>query len=546
MKKNKNIVSAFLYLFIFIFIYFSLNPFVFNASTNNIEELPYLYKLLGFAPFTQDELVQYHTNQYTQITPYISLIVLLAKVFSLKDLLFLFFILYLITVSLLYISFKKVYKSISNTPDILIVLFIVLFNLILKIYYIIPNNRTLFFDFFDPEFITYPFLFFTIAFHISRNYYLSFLCLFLGTILHPLYTIPLLPAMLVCTIYDFYKKNIDEKLAVILFSLYSLAVIPYTLFLWLTSKQTINCGYDISFVPEILRGTHHHKIPLLFSLDRNTSTFFLFSILLSTIGYFIHKKKNKLKSMDSLLVINFSLIGLLLSISFIAEFARVPILVQLTPYRIGIVITVLSWILFTSSISNFFSRFTDKLNTYSSLVSPLVFIIVLVLFLSTLPNQCSDNISYDSQSRNEVISWINKNTSKDDLFLNYSDLDIRTEVLRSDYFNLRTCYLTGDGQILWYRRMLIYFNIPSNLPENDFFRIRDTLQNKHLITIRNVIQRSRTPIKYIILTKDKRNFSEVANLLNYKNENYTYNTDGLKNLFENKIYIVYKKIEATK
>ena len=84
-KQFKSIIF-FLGMAIFINFYYEINLFIFNPESNNPEELPLINKLMGLAPYTKDEFVQMMTSHFTQITPYITFIAEIGKLFKLNDL----------------------------------------------------------------------------------------------------------------------------------------------------------------------------------------------------------------------------------------------------------------------------------------------------------------------------------------------------------------------------------------------------------------------------------------------------------------------------
>lgn len=527
MLKNKFLLLV-IGLLTFINIYYELNPFAFNATTNNIEELPFIYKLTGLAEYPHDSYVKLHTSNFTQITPYVSFISLLVKMFELKDLTILFFTLHAIVLSLLYLSIRQIYKYLSDIPESLIMISILSLNLLLKVIYFIPNNRTLFYDFLDPEFLTYPLLLFTIGFHLKKRFLLAALYLFLATIVHPLYALPLIPALIISQI-----KNTRIHL------FYLLATLPYTIFLWAKSRQTINSNLDASMINEIIRAPHHYKIPVFFSFDYSVSIFYLVSFLLIGIGYFFIKNKPSNTSSLSLIKINFLLISILLITSLISCCIRIPILIQLTPYRIGIIIVILSWIIFFHScLNNFHSIYSFFKKFDLAIMSVLLVGSLAACFKSetiTIPNK-------DFTYRSEAISWIKNNTQKDSLFLNYSDLDIRTETFRSDYFGFQTSPLIADGQIDWYREFLAYYDVPNTIPETEYSKAKAYASSIHTINIANVINKSKSPINYVVILRNKIPFSKVTELVNLSNKSYTYNTSGLILVFENNKYFIFKRV----
>ncbi len=532
----------FLGMVIFINFYYKMNLFIFNPESNNPEEIPLINKLMGLAPYTKDDFVQVMTSHFTQVTPYINFIAEIGKLLKLNDLLFLYFALHALTLCLLYISIRYLFKLISNCNESIINLSIISLMLFLELVYVIPNQRNLFFDFFDPEFATYPFLLLATSFHINKKYIFAIICLFFGTILHPLYTIPLSFGLLFSLFVDIIKKKETTKSAITYGLGYFLSVFPYSFFVWFTSRQTIKSNIDSSFVMEIIRAPHHYKIPTLYSCDKTTIVFFAYSLILGIISFFIFKfylTENSItrfkENFFRLFTINYSLVGLLVFVSLITTFVRFPILVRLTPYRIGVIIVVLTWILFTASLINLFNFKEHLLNAVD--VISLCICVGIFLFINLT---WADKIQSTTKSeKDNFLNWIKNNTSKDDLFLNYTDADIRTTVLRSDFFRFQAPPLTGDSEISWYKKYCIYYDIPDEINETDYNNVKKYASSKHTINTERVIKRSKAPIKYILISKTKKSFSRIEDWVNLKNKNYKYDLNNFKTIFENKDYAVY-------
>lgn len=526
MLRNRFLVLS-LGLLTFVNIYYDINSFAFNASTNNIEELPFIYKLSELSSYPNDEYVKQHTSNFTQITPYIFFITSLVKIFHLEDLTVLFFILHAITICLLYFSIRQILKYLSEAPESLIILSTFSLNLLLKATYFIPNNRTLFYDFLDPEFLTYPFILFTLGFHIKKERMMAFFSLLITSILHPLYAIPLFPTLVLSEM-----KNLKNHF------LYFLAIFPYTIFLWFKSRQTLERNISASMTCEIIRAPHHYKIPTLQNFDQQTFIFYLISTSLLIISFILFKKFSPEKKYQPILKINFLLITLLIFTSIISSFIKIPILVQLTPYRIGVIIVILSWILFCDSLFEISNKISQSIKKFDLLI------VISLLLISLIPTLKQENSSLATNKdfflRKEVISWIRNNTSRKDLFLNYSDLDIRTETLRSDYFKFQTSPLTANDQITWYKQFLIFYDVPDSIPLTSYQEAKDFASSYHEINIGNVLKRSKASINYIILLKNKKSFSKITDLVNLSNKNYTYNVKEIDLVFENGNYAVYK------
>lgn len=543
-KQFKSIIF-FLGMAIFINFYYELNLFICNPESNNPEELPLINKLMGLATYTKDEFVQVMTSHFTQVTPYITFIAEIGKLFKLNDLLLVYFALHILALCLLYISIRHLLKLISNCNEFIVNLSIISLMLFLELVYVIPNQRNLFYDFLDPEFITYPFLLLAISFHINKKYIHAIICLFFGTILHPLYTIMLSFGLLFSLLVDLIKKR-ETAISVVKYGVgYLLSVFPYSFFLWFISRQTIKSNIDSSFVMEIIRAPHHYKIPTLYSCDKTTIIFFIYSLILGIISLFIIKfslKKNSSTEFNKfkenwfrLFTINYSLVGLLAFVSLVTTFIRFPILIRLTPYRIGVIIVILTWVLFIASLTNLF----DLKEHWLNIIDAISLCICVGIFLFVNLTRVEKISSITKPEKDNFLSWIKKNTSKDDLFLNYTDIDIRTTVLRSDFFRFQTPPLTGDSEIAWYKKYCVYYDIPDKINETDYTDVKKYASSKHTINTERVVKRSNSQIKYILISKTKKSFSRIEDWVNLKHKNYKYDLNNFRKIFENKDYAVY-------
>ena len=147
--------------------------------------------------------------------------------------------------------------------------------------------------------------------------------------------------------------------------------------------------------------------------------------------------------------------------------------------------------------------------------------------------------SITKPEKDNFLGWIKKNTSEDDLFLNYTDVDIRTTVLRSDFFRFQTPPLTGDSEISWYKKYCVYYDIPDEINETDYINVKKYASSKHIINTERVVKRSNSQIKYILISKTKKSFSRIEDWVNLKHKNYKYDLNNFRKIFENKDYAVY-------
>lgn len=368
---------------LFLIFFYSLRPFVFGLG-NNVEELPLIYKHLGISQYPNDEYVNYHTSNYSQVTPYVILVSLILKPFSVSNFEYVFFMLNALYLALLFIVLYKIQQLLIRCSPRFTFVSLVGFLIIITIVTIIPNVRNPFINFFDPEAFGFLFNFITALTLYKEKYILSILSMALGTVFHPLHTLPLLIPLSVILIFRI-RQGLISKLKGYLYILVNIFVVGlYNSFLWLKSKQTILPSVDASAISEIIRSPHHHIIPTFLKMDPSTFVFYLFISILTISSIIIiryvlilvdfkkiyrdiYKLSTKVGSLFSrrrivikknndsfvtwygITLFNFSLLSYLVLVSFISTFKRIPLLIQITPYRIGYLIVVQSWILFTSS-----------------------------------------------------------------------------------------------------------------------------------------------------------------------------------------------------
>lgn len=537
MTQNKNI-SLLLALLIFIFLYYyHLIPFKFGSSAN-LEELPIIYKLIGLADYPNDEYVKSFTSTYTQVTPYVTFIALISKLFHTQDLAWVYLILHMITLALIYISIRQIFKQTSDLNDTFILISILLLLFFTESVHIIPNLEWLFYEFMDPEFITYPFLYLTIFFFINKNYFSSYLSLFIATLFHPLYAIPLLFGLLTTTFIQNFRKRTNKKKYMRICIFYILSVIPYSIFVWSTSHQTITSQIDPSMVLEVIRAPNQTKIPTLFSFDRTTMFFYSYVFILGVISFLLSNGRKYLsENLNTLTIINYLLVSYLVIISLISTIHRFPTLVFMTPYRIGVIIVVLTWVIFFTSLASRFNELNNYFHKRCNFI--LSFCLILVSLLSVICAYIPSKPQEGYKDKLELIRWIKENTRTSDLFLNYSDIDVRTSAYRADYFNFQMFPLTANSQISWYKQYLIYFDISDSINPGNYMEIDKHAKSSHKIDISRVVNKSNAPIKFILFSKDKKSFSGIADLLGLKSNNYTYELKSYKKIFENKNYEIY-------
>ncbi len=536
LKKSLILIFA---LVLFQDIFYEIYPFVFGSAAN-LEELPLFYKLMGFAEYAKDDYVQGHFIKFVQVIPYLTGITFIAKAFHCSDLVVVFYVLHLLTICLTYIAIRELIKKLGSGGETQVIVSIIGLLLLIKTVNVIPNQRNLLHDYLDPELVIQPFLFFIIAAHIEKKYLKSCAFLLIGTILHPLYTILLLPGLFGSFFIQLLKKTIAWKEALKYTFLYFVIVISYSVFLLIQSNKAYVGEIDASLVEEIIRGPHHFTIPTLFSFDQTTTYFYIYSLILSIITILLTRRNKHLKNdfkekIIDLSIINYSWFIFLIIVTIIATFTRISLLVELTPYRAGLASVVVTWVLFCSSLVNYFNISKERFfkSDFIIISIGLLLFFALSIYRINYPEKAIEQCS----ERKEFISWIKNNTNSDDLFLNYTDVDIRTKAFRSEYYRYQTGGITTDLHLLWYKKFKIYFDIPDTIKPTEYHRMIDYARSKHTIKISRVIERSKAPINYILILKAKRYISPVEEYMGLQTKDYIFDTDGYKKVFENNDYL---------
>lgn len=160
---------------------------------------------------------------------------------------------------------------------------------------------------------------------------------------------------------------------------------------------------------------------------------------------------------------------------------------------------------------------------------------IFSLILLTLPllaiyrysqKTISSSYKYELAQSELVLNWIKDHTKESDLFLNYSNIDIRVGALRPEYFRWKTYAYTADGQISWYQKALIYYNIPRSYRVNSYQEIKEFIVTPHEINLENVLNNANHTIKFILIPKKDKSYNFLIN-------------KNLKTVYENELFKIY-------
>jgi hypothetical protein len=451
---------------------------------------------------------------------------------------YLFYILYISTVIMMYIPIRNivVYFLKKEVHVFFSILGIILLAHNLKV---TPANHFIFIDYLDPNFVATAGSFWFIYGYICRKKYVSFLSLLITSIIHPIYSVSLL---LIYFLTNLLSKNYLRQIQESLF--YSLAVIPYSILIYFISRDNIQDNLDLSRVHEIIRSPHHLKIPTLQNLFLDKPTylnfyifviiFFILDILIKRLFLKKHfhkfnilkiisvkfeyglKKEFKIKRLKEL--IN-GFLAYLFLVSSVNSFFRIGILIQLTPYKITVIFIPVIFIYLYIMI---WKKFKLALKFNNQIVFKIL--ILIILFSATLQifikqkNALTNIYSTLPNDMKGMINYITNNTNKNSLFLNYSNINIRTFTLRSNYFNFKTFRLYSSSQRDWYERLLTYYDIDKSEKYN-YEKVSQIVTSKKLISIENVIEKINEKIDYILLNKNHK-FTAPNFKLKFQNDSY--------------------------
>ena len=514
-----NKADFFLSLFLFLAIFYAMIGCSFGEG-NNVEELPVIYKKAGFYNYERDAFVNTSSTGFNAISLYTETYALLAQVTGLQLFKYIYFLSHFAVLICLYLAYRKILKSLSKKPVSEYLVLFAVFGLVFldRVLHLMPNGRMLFWPYFDPEFLVYPFLFGSIAFFINHQHNKSAVLLFIATLIHPLYSLPIAGTYIVSVLILEFNKNVILTISKYLFS-----VIPFSLILFLATKAKQVEIYDASLLHEFVRAPHHLIIPTLTSGNQTsyvrflevTGLFIALSIVLNAYRLniklslkafskkLIQHKNTPIAYLYSLIFV--LIIGLILT-SLIASFTRIDLIVQLTPFRIGLVIVALAFLHLVNASKPLFS-FIKWQKYYPIILVTSSFFFLLILFLRTM------NAPQD-EAKIITSDWIKNNTNSNSLFLNYSDLDVRTSCGRSDYFQFKTIPLTNPAQVEWYKRLLVYYNLENDFKGTEYKEIGELIRNdQHQINLQEVINNTKKiNVDYLLVSKPNQNKLSTINL----------------------------------
>ena len=202
----------------------------------------------------------------------------------------------------------------------------------------------------------------------------------------------------------------------------------------------------------------------------------------------------------------------------------------------GVIIVVISWIMITCAISHSIEKFfvveTKLFAKLTNSFKVIVLSISLIVFINTY--RIEERVLLPEQK--SIISWIKVNTSKNDLFLNYSDIPIRTQCLRPVFFEFKTIPLTADDQLDWYKRLAIFYNIPNEIELKDVVKVNRFIKNCNEVNIESVLKKMSTKAKFLITCNRQ---LEKKSILNEFHTYLSVKTGKIECIYKNEYYSVF-------
>jgi hypothetical protein len=138
------------------------------------------------------------------------------------------------------------------------------------------------------------------------------------------------------------------------------------------------------------------------------------------------------------------------------------------------------------------------------------------------------------KAKRQLAAWMADNTTENDLLLNYSRLDARTVLHRSEFFRDKTIPLYEDAQRDWYRRYLIYHDVPPRIRPVEYLRARDHARGAKPVRVSRVLRRAGGEVTHLLVPRHGR-FNQ-RRLLGLKKK---------RMVFSNGQYRVYRVVRRT-
>lgn len=503
-------LSPWMGLLLFLALVYGSSPFRFGIK-NNVEEVPLVLARAGAASYPNDPFVAAHATRFTQASAYVNVLAGLTRAFGVERLPWIFFVCHVITMIGLYLSLRSILLALGVEREILVLTSVLLLRFLDMKTTVLPGARWIFSVYLDPELVVQPFVFGAVGALLGGRRKTSALLLLLGTLVHPLYTIPSSGAFVVL---DLVRRE-----APLVASRHLLLTVPYALGLFVAGLRPEPGPFDTSRISEIVRAPHHCHLPSPFAFWSGNESFFG-AVFLLLLGIFwlrslpppsprsprkaIHEDR-----LDACLLLALVLLAFMLGSIVANGIVRIGLLVKITPLRAGTVVFPLT--LFVLIGRAWARRGTDG-GPGTGAAARLVPLVVALLTIHFGAQAWRRNeISWQrGPQAGDLVRWVEANTAEDTLFLNYSDFDLRTHGMRSDWFRFKNWPLTDAAQEAWYERLLVYFDVPASVPPTAYERVRGYVNAPiRPIDVETVISRMTKRPNFVLLPSTLRTVDAI-------------------------------------
>ena len=550
--------SAWFHCLAWLCLVYGSNGFVYGLA-NNVEELPAIYHVAGLADYPHDPMVAALVSRWNQATPYIYLLGGLVRLTGADGAPVLFFLLHASLLTLTYMALRTMLRGLCRCSE-MTVMISMLALIGVDRWSLLPGQRMLFFHFMDPEHVSIVFCLAALASVAANRWKSTAVHVSLATIIHPLYGLPLIGCLWLVALARWVSRDPARRVKWQQVVMCGAAGLPYSLWIWACDGSSGPPAWDVSRVQELIRSPGCHVIPRWYDVAFWQA--WALPTLLAAVAWLVsvtgRRSTNASPASEmlpaggaddvgrccrDLTIVVTTLLAYILAASLIASAARIPLLVKLTPYRMAVISVPLLWILAVSIIAT-------RWNGPRWIRRPAVRF-VLGSCLAIVSMTCmarARTISYALSPRagqwltnegSEVLRFVRAQTDPADLFLNYSDLDLRTACLRSDAFRFKTIPLYSKAQLVWYRRLLAVNAVPQDVPEFDYEQVRDYIRAERIIPLSKVLECVDLPVEYVVV-KRHRPFVDRFASCNGQGNLTRFDAAGLTAVLENDAYAIYR------
>ena len=535
---------------------YGTNGFVYGLA-NNVEELPAIYHVAGVADYPHDPMVAALVSHWNQATPYIYVLAGLVNLTGTDGSPALFFLLHAALMALTYMSLRTILRGLCRCTETTVLLS-ALALIGIDHWSLLPGKRMLLFHFMDPEHVSIVFCLAAVAGIMANRWKTGAIHISLATIIHPLYGLPMIGSFWLVAIAQSLTRQHTWGLMWQRTVLCGAVGLPYSLFVWACDLSDVPAAFDVSRIQELIRSPGCHVIPQ-WHAEAFWHAWALPAILAagawsaSRMGKpptFASERTDALPDSEprthhmagDLTIIVAALLFYMFAASIIDGIVRVPLVVKLTPYRMAVVAVPLLGFLTVSVMANrwhgpvWFRQPAFRLLLGAGLAITSMNCVARARSISCALVPHTGGWLNDTGS--EVIRFVRAKTDRDAVFLNYSDIDLRTACLRSEAFRFKTIPLYAEAQLVWYRRLLAVNTVSQDIAEFDYERVRDYIRTERVIRLTEVLQRLNLSVEYIVVQRAGPFVDRFASC-NGQGNLMRFDAHSLTTVLENEAYVIY-------